>query len=221
MVTTLMVALAAGLFALSSPSKYVSTANILVGPVTADVDTLRASELLTSTYSQVLVSPEAVAEAAGTVGMTPKAVTKAAGVTFNTETRIVTLSVTTTSDAASRQIATSLTGQLTQRVGTVDPTSPGALSILSVQPQTAEELPRSFLRYAALGGVGWLLLAAGVLAALGARPGSVLRGSGSGGTRPSTGAPTTPLSRQDVDSIAERVESKVLASLDDRASVRR
>lgn len=216
--TTLMVALAAALFSMAAPPKYVSTVNILVGPVTSDVDTLRAAESLTSTYSQVLVSAEAVQNAADSVGMSAKEVADDAVVTFNNETRIVTLTVTTSTSSASRGIASSLTRQLTTLVGTVDPTSPGALSILSVQPQTAERAPRSILRYAVLGGAAWLLLAVGVLAALASRPGGVGRFTA---FRSPAAPPAAALSRSDVDSIAEQVKRKVLDSLDDRDSLRR
>ena len=232
-VTTLIVALAAGLFSLAAAPKYVSTVNILVGPVTADVDTLRAAESLTSTYSQVLVSTGAIQEAAESVEMTPTAVTEAADVTFNVETRIVTLRVTTEAPAASRGIATSLTGQLTQLIGTVDPTAPSALSILSVQPQTAEEVPRSALRYAALGGAAWLLLTVGVLAAFASRPGSEVRAwtrrpaaasREASSEEPSErdvdpGAEQVEPLRRDVDPGAEGVEPTLLDTFDDRESV--
>jgi len=42
----------------------------------------------------------------------------------------------------------------------VDPSAPGAVTILSVRPQTAEEVRPSATRYAILGGAGWLLLVA-------------------------------------------------------------
>jgi capsular polysaccharide biosynthesis protein len=171
-VTTVMVALAAGLVASALPPKYVSKVSLLVGPVTGDVDTLRASELLTSTYSQLLLNPSAVQEAAASVGMSADDVSEDSVVTFNTDTRIVTMTVTTGTAATSTRIASSLTRQLADQVGTVDPSAPGAVTILSVRPQTAEEVRPSATRYAILGGAGWLLLVAALLAAFATRGGS-------------------------------------------------
>ncbi|MGA8211192.1 MAG: hypothetical protein WB441_11540 [Nocardioidaceae bacterium] len=169
-VTTLVVALVAGIVAAASPPKYVSTTSLLVGPVTSDLNTLRASESLTSTYSQLLLRPAALAEVGGFVSMSPKEVEAASDVKFNTETRIVTLTVTTGSATQSPRIASALTARLTRLVGTIDPTSPGALQILTEQPQTVTTVSRSVTRYALLAAVGWLLLAAAVVAAFAARP---------------------------------------------------
>ena len=166
--TTLMVAIAGALYALASPPRYVATSTLLVGPVTSDVDTLRAAQSLTNTYSQLMVSPTAVQDAGRRAGLSSAAVTDAANVTFNSDTRIVVLNVTTDTSAQSRVIASTLTTELTRTVGTVDPTAPGALRVLTAQPQTAEEVTRSPVRYAILGGVGWLLLAIAVLAAFAA-----------------------------------------------------
>lgn len=183
--TSLMVAAAGGLFALATPKEYVSSASVLVGPVTSDVDTLRAAESLTSTYSQLYVRPKALQTVADQVGLTSEEVDDASDVTFNTETRIVTLTVTTSSASVTQRIASGLTAQLTNFVGTVDPTAPGALRVISVQPQTTEEVSRSVVRYAALAGVGWLLLAVGVLAAFSSRPADPARANG--GAYPDTG----------------------------------
>jgi len=214
-VTTAMVALAAGMFAQASPPRYVSTASVLVGPVTSDVDTLRASQSLTSTYSQLLLRADALAQVSQEVGMTSKEISDDSDVTFNVDTRIVTLTVTTESADTSARIASTLTTQLTRLVGTVDPTAPGALSILSVQPQTAEPLERSVARYAALGGIGWLLLAIGVLAAFAARPGSERERERTGAVDTSVAAHAEPAyeptpERRDAELIAEQVRQRVL-----------
>ncbi len=182
-VTTVIVALAAGLVASALPPKYVSKVSLLVGPVTGDVDTLRASELLTSTYSQLLLNPSAVQEAATSVGMSADDVSEDSVVTFNTDTRIVTMTVTTGTAATSTRIASSLTRQLADQVGTVDPSAPGAVTILSVRPQTAEEVRPSATRYAILGGAGWLLLVAALLAAFATRGGSWRQTSSDGSSR--------------------------------------
>ncbi len=166
--TTLMVAIAGALYALASPPRYVATSTLLVGPVTSDVDTLRAAQSLTNTYSQLMVSPTALQDAGRRAGLSSSAVSDAANVTFNSDTRIVVLNVTTDTSAQSRVIASTLTTELTRTVGTVDPTAPGALRVLTAQPQTATEVTRSVARYAILGGVGWLLLAIAVLAAFAA-----------------------------------------------------
>lgn len=212
--TTIIVAVATGLFALTAPSKYVSTTSLLVGPVSSDADTLKASTSLTSTYSQLLLRPQALAKVGQTVQMSAKQVNDDADVSFNVDTRIITLTVTTGSPATSRQIASSLTAQLTRLVGTVDPTAPGSLTILSVQPQTAVEVARSPIRYALLGGAAWLLVAVGVIAAFAARSNASERERTGTAPRPATTPTRAVLSRQDVESIAEQVKRKVLRSLD-------
>lgn len=166
--TTLVVATTAGLVAANLPSRYVSVTSFLVGPVTSDLDTLRASESLTSTYSQLLLRPQALQQTAQLVQRSPKMIADDSDVTFNTETRIVTLTVDTDQARASERIAASLTTQLTQLVGTIDPTSPGALRILSVQPQDSVPVTRSPIRYALLAGAGWILIVASLVAALAA-----------------------------------------------------
>ena len=178
-VTSLIVAVAAALFALSRPPQYVATSTLLVGPVTSDVDTLRAAQSLTNTDSQLLVSPTALRDAARRGGMSAAAGHDARSVTFNVDTRIVVLKVTTDTAQKSRTIASSLVTDLTRTVGTVDPTAPGALRVLTAQPQTAVKVARSVLRYAVLGGVGWLILGIAVLAAFAATPAGSSRSAGS------------------------------------------
>jgi capsular polysaccharide biosynthesis protein len=207
--TTVVVAAAAGLFAHSSPPRYVATASLLVGPVSADVDTVRASQALTATYSQLVLRPQALQGVAGLVQRSPSEVAAASDVTFNTDTRIVSLTVTTRLSRTSRQIASALTAQLTRLVGTVDPTAPGAVRILSAQPQTAVVVTRSVARYALLAAAGWLLLAFGLLAAFSSR-----RPTAAGDELPSVTplyvpAPASRLTEHDIERIAEQVKEKM------------
>jgi capsular polysaccharide biosynthesis protein len=213
MITTILVAAIAGLVAYSSPPRYVSSTSILVGPVSADVDTLRASQSLTATYSQLLLRPEAVQQVAAQVRLAPSQVFADADVNFNTDTRIVTLSVSADRQIAAQQIAESLTAALTSLIGTIDPTAPGAASILSAQPQTAVAVSRSPARYALLAGAGWVLLGLAVFAAFAAtrESSSVSAGQRAGAVPPGEGLPKRPqLSSEDIELIAVRVREKLL-----------
>jgi capsular polysaccharide biosynthesis protein len=211
MITTILVAAIAGLVAYSSPPRYVSSTSILVGPVSSDVDTLRASQSLTSTYSQLLLRPEAVQVVAAQVRLAPSQVFADADVNFNTDTRIVTLTVSTDREITAQQIAESLTAQLTKLIGTIDPTAPGAAQILSAQPQTAVAVSRSPARYALLAGAGWVLLGLAVFAAFAATRESSSAAAGGGVVVPGQRPPTRPrLSSEDIELIAERVRHKLL-----------
>lgn len=230
--SSLIVAIVAGLVAHSSAPQYVSSASFLVGPVSSpDVDTLRAAQSLTSTYSQLILSPVAVQTVAQRLLLSPASVNSAADVNFNTDTRIVTLTVTSRRPADAKDITRELTTELTALVGSLGPTSPGKVKILSTLPPTAVPVKKSALRYALLGGAGWLLLALGALAALTAgRPGAskdpeqgelgqrALNGPAPVGVPPIVPIDSAPsraetLSSRDVEQIAERVSQRLLESL--------
>jgi capsular polysaccharide biosynthesis protein len=221
LLTTVLVALAAGLWAHASAVRYVSTTSILVGPVSSDVDTLRASQSLTSTYSQLILRPEATQRIATRLQLAPSQIADASDVTFNTDTRIVTLTVTTARARRSINIASGLTTQLTRLIGTIDPTAPGVAQVLSAQPQDAVAVTRSWPRYALLGGAGWLLLVLGVTAALAAGKSTEQTGEGLAavsslpvGTLP-VDAEASRLQPADIDLIAEKVNRLRTISPDD------
>jgi capsular polysaccharide biosynthesis protein len=220
--TTVLVALAAGIWAHSAAARYVSTTSVLVGPVSSDVDTLRASQSLTSTYSQLILRPEALQRIAAQVQRSPSELANASDVTFNTDTRIVTLTVTTDRPRLSINIASGLTTQLTRLIGTIDPTAPGVAQILSARPQDAVAVTRSWPRYALLGGAGWLLLVLGVLAALAAGKPTEATGEGLAAV---SSLPVGPdqgrLQPADIDLIAERVNRLRTITPDDGTNAAR
>lgn len=219
--TTMLVALGAGLWAHAAPVRYVSTTSILVGPVSSDVDTLRASQSLTSTYSQLILRPEALQRIATRLQRAPSAIADASDVTFNTDTRIVTLTVTTSRARLSINIASGLTTQLTRLIGTIDPTAPGVAQVLSARPQDAIAVTRSWPRYALLGGAGWLLLVLGVTAALATGKPTESTGEGLAAVS-SLPVGSLPVDREagrlqpaDIDLIAEKVNRLRTVSPDD------
>ena len=128
-------ALAAGLVAWvvtsHSPGRYQAEAKLLVGPVSADYQTLQASGMIGRTYAELAASrpvAQAAARSAG-VNLTPKQVANAVSATSSDVTRIIDIRVHHSNPVVAARMANAISTQLVQLrrrvpVARTDPAGP-------------------------------------------------------------------------------------------------
>lgn len=137
---------------------------LLVGDVNQDLDALRASTDLVGTYGDLLVSEPFLREAAEAVpGLDVDAVRDASSVAFNSQTRLITLTVRHPEAAVALEVAGVLARRLVQEASSAGQRPAGEVD-LRVAP-FVEEVPDNRLLVVALAAVA-ALVAAAVLALL-------------------------------------------------------
>jgi uncharacterized protein involved in exopolysaccharide biosynthesis len=114
-----------------SPKHYEAEAKLLVGPVSADYQTLQASGMIGRTYAELAASrpvAQAAARSAG-VNLTPKQVANAVSASSSDVTRIIDIRVRHSNPLAAARMANAISTQLTQLrrhvpVARTDPAGP-------------------------------------------------------------------------------------------------
>ena len=121
LIATWAAGLAGYVVASSLTPTYEAAARALVGPVNADIDTVRAASLLAATYSELVASQPVVQTAVEELGLTEPAVDVRS--TADETTRLITIRVQYSDAATSAALANALADELIQmsREGTVRP----------------------------------------------------------------------------------------------------
>jgi len=136
---TVLAAGGAAAYSLLSPPRYAATTQLLVGPINADAESIKASSQLIGTYASLVVSPAALGQAATAVGggRSASEIEKATSVQFSSATRLLDVTVTLDSPEAAvtavRTLGDILKRSTSQNVG--------AGSLTSVVEPTANNEP--------------------------------------------------------------------------------
>lgn len=121
LIATWAAGLAGYVVASSLTPTYEAAARVLVGPVNADIDTVRAASLLAGTYSELVASEPVVQSAVNDIGLTEPPIDVRS--TADETTRLITIRVQYSDAATSAALANALADELIQlsRQGTVRP----------------------------------------------------------------------------------------------------
>ncbi|CAN5479743.1 polysaccharide biosynthesis tyrosine autokinase [soil metagenome] len=136
-----MAGIAGFLVASTIPPTYETSARLLVGPINADLNTLRASGALAGTYSEIAMSRQVLDEALGEVGgpVPPTAVRA----TADEATRLIVIRVEHVDPAAGAAVANAITESLTVRSQVPTARPEGQITVVDTAiPATAPVAPR-------------------------------------------------------------------------------
>ena len=161
--TTAAIALLAGgalgwAIASSIPPTYEASTRLLVGPVNADLDTLRASEALVQTYAELATSQPILFDAIQALGLDVDVVAlrEDLSTTPNEATRMLTIRAEHTDPG----IALGLVGHLSASIQELTGQElAGAISVVDNTSVTAEPVDPDVVLLAALAGLGGLIAA--------------------------------------------------------------
>jgi capsular polysaccharide biosynthesis protein len=141
---------------------YEAQAQLLVGPINTDSDTLRASGLLVQTYAQLAISSEALKSTAQEVGADPLKLGQAVRATANDTTRILTIRAQDADPGKAAQIANTMSDELIQLTTGATTRPEGQLEVIgaAVPPTTpiAPQVSLIVLLAMAAGLIGGLVL---------------------------------------------------------------
>jgi len=145
---TLVGAVAGWLAAGAIPATYQSTARVLVGPVNADFDTIRASSELTQTYADLATGDQVLDNAIRAAGLalTPPDLAAAVKSTPNAQARTVAIAVELPSADESVRAANAIADSLTAFTASGTDRPEGTLSVVDrATPAEAPVAPRTAL----------------------------------------------------------------------------
>jgi uncharacterized protein involved in exopolysaccharide biosynthesis len=133
----LVAALVAWLVAGSAPKTYQAETKLLVGPVSADFDTLHASGELGKTYAELATSRPLLDAAARAARSSPPPSDGAVSATSNDVTRIVEVRVTDRSGTRAARLANALAAQLVKLRGRLPVQQADAADAIMRDPELA------------------------------------------------------------------------------------
>jgi succinoglycan biosynthesis transport protein ExoP len=162
LVATWVAAMAGLLVASRITPTYEAQAQLLVGPINTDSDTLRASGLLVQTYAQLAISSQVLKSTAQEVGADPLKLGQAVRATANDTTRILTIRAQDADPAKAAQIANTMSDELIQVTTGATNRPEGQLEVIgsAVAPTTpiAPQVSLIVLLAMAAGLIGGLVL---------------------------------------------------------------
>jgi capsular polysaccharide biosynthesis protein len=140
---TVLAAGGAVAYSLTQAPQYQATTQLLVGPINADADSIKASQALIGTYAELVISPSAMSQAATAVGTgtTAAMVREGTDVQFSTTTRLLEVSVTLGSPDGAARAADTLANVLKNEVSRTQGATTGAGSLSTVIPATPDPEP--------------------------------------------------------------------------------
>jgi capsular polysaccharide biosynthesis protein len=142
LVTALLAGFAAWVFASHATKTYSAETTLLVGPVSADFNTLHASGELGKTYAELATSRPIVDAAARAAGITPTPSEGAVSATSNDVTRIVDVRVSSASATNAARMADAVAAQLMRLRGRLPVQAADAATAVMRDPALAP-LPRN------------------------------------------------------------------------------
>jgi capsular polysaccharide biosynthesis protein/Mrp family chromosome partitioning ATPase len=163
LVATWVAAMAGLLVATRITPTYEAQAQLLVGPINTDSDTLKASGLLVQTYAQLAISPPLLKSTAQEVGnLDPVKLGQAVRATANDVTRILTIRVQDSDPAKAASVANTMSDELIQLTTGATTRPEGQLEVIgaAVPPTTpiAPQVSLIVLLAMAAGLIGGLVL---------------------------------------------------------------
>ena len=114
LVATWVAAIAGFLVASRITPTYEAQAQLLVGPINTDSETLKASGLLVQTYAQLAISPSALKSTGQETGVDPAKLGQNVRATANDTTRILTIRVQDADPKKASEIANTMADELIQ-----------------------------------------------------------------------------------------------------------
>lgn len=163
LVATWVAAMAGLLVASRIPPTYEAQAQLLVGPINTDADTLKASGQLVQTYAQLAVSTPLLKDTAREIpGLDPAKLASAVRTTASDVTRVLQIRVQDSDPARAAQIANTMSAELIQLTTGATTRPEGQLEVISqaVAPTSpiAPQISLIVLLAMAAGLIGGLVL---------------------------------------------------------------
>jgi capsular polysaccharide biosynthesis protein/Mrp family chromosome partitioning ATPase len=161
LVATWVAAMAGLLVASRIPPTYEAQAQLLVGPINTDADTLKASGQLVQTYAQLAVSTPLLKSTAQEIpGLDPTKLASAVRTTASDVTRVLQIRVQDSDPARAAQIANTMSDELIQLTTGATTRPEGQLEVISLAvPPTSPIAPQISL-------IVLLAMAAGLIGGL-------------------------------------------------------
>lgn len=164
-----------------APTVYESDTRLLVGPMSADIDSLRASDLLTTTYAELVTSQAVLRSVIERLGLrtTPGELAAEVDAVGDGGTRLLTITVRDGDPEDAERVADALAVQLQALTASLDDGTDARLRVVDA-PLLGSRVPSQSGLTAMLAGLGGALFA---VAALVLFPSAVARISVSPGDR--------------------------------------